>query len=88
MTAIPSLPLPSRTIPPSEDVQVLKARIMELEEESFRRGRGLHILHRHLSTGGTDHAILLGVVVNTLVGTSPASVAEAMAASAGAEGLA
>lgn len=83
MTAIPYLPIPSRTAPPSDDVEELKARIMELEEEAFRRGRGLHVLHRHLSTGGTDHAILLGVVVNTLVGTSPASVAEAKAACGG-----
>lgn len=88
MTAIPSLPLPPRTAHPSDDVQELKARIMELQEESFRRGRGLHVLHRHLSTGGTDHAILLGLVVNALVGTSPASVADAMAASTGTEVLA
>ncbi|MCC3292494.1 hypothetical protein [Arthrobacter sp. zg-Y1110] len=79
MSSMPMLPLPTRQAPDTDDVQVLKARILELEELAFRRGRGLHILHRHLSTGGTDHAILLGVVENTLTGYSPSSVAEAKA---------
>lgn len=80
MPVIPHLPVPSRREPDTGDVEVLKARILELEETAFRRGRGLHVLHRHLSTGGTDHAILLGVVENSLNGTSPASPAEAEAA--------
>ncbi|MCC3299772.1 hypothetical protein [Arthrobacter caoxuetaonis] len=80
MSQLPPLQIPPRVPPETEDVQALKDRVLELEELAFRRGRGLHILHRHLRTGGTDHAILIGIVENTLTGTSPASVAETRAA--------
>lgn len=79
MPQIPPLPQPAKSVPEEATVEELRDRVLELEELAFRRGRGLHVLHRHLVTGGTDHAILLGVVENTLTGTSPASVAEAEA---------
>lgn len=45
--------------------------------ELARYHRGLRALHRHLTVGGTDPAILIGLTVNALTGYSPSTVAEA-----------
>jgi hypothetical protein len=45
--------------------------------ETRRHTRGLEALKRHLTVGGTDRAILIGLCNNALTGYSPATVKEA-----------
>lgn len=76
MSQLPPLEVPPRGRPETDDIQALRDRVAELEELAFRRGRGLHVLHRHLITGGTDHAVLIGIVESFVTVSGPDSVEE------------